>query len=93
MTFDSDCSRHNHLQQQQQHLSSASLLPKFKTAYSDIEDKRKGRTLTFDIEKIDSCCISLTTEDCFCIVDDERICKGNSEIMRPRFNVKTTGWI
>jgi hypothetical protein len=50
-------------------LSSSSPLPppKFKTAYADIEDKRR-RILTFDIEKIDSCCINLTTEDFVCIV-------------------------
>jgi hypothetical protein len=80
MTFDSDSSRHSHLQQQQQHLSSASLLPKFKTAYSDIEDKRKGRTLTFDIEKIDSS-ISLSTADCLCIIGEERK-YTNSILMR-----------
>jgi hypothetical protein len=58
--------------QQQQNLSSSELvLPKFKTAYADIEDRTR-RILTFDIEKIDSCCISLTTEDCVCIVGDER---------------------
>jgi hypothetical protein len=62
------------LHQQQQKLSSSSGLgyPKFQTAYVDIEDRIKRRILTFDIEKIDSCCISLTTEDCFCIVGDER---------------------
>ena len=50
-------------------LSSSSPLPppKFKTSYADIEDKRR-RILTFDIEKIDSCCINLTTEDFVCIV-------------------------
>jgi hypothetical protein len=62
------------LHQQQQKLSSSSELgyPKFQTAYVDIEDRIKRRILTFDIEKIDSCCISLTTEDCVCIVGDER---------------------
>jgi hypothetical protein len=48
-------------------LSSSPPPPKFKTAYDDIEDKRR-RILTFDIEKIDSCCINLTTEDFVCIV-------------------------
>jgi hypothetical protein len=58
--------------QQQQNLSSSvRVLPKFQTAYSDIED-RKRSILTFDIEKIDSCSISLTTEDCVCIVGNER---------------------
>ncbi|MDQ3869867.1 MAG: hypothetical protein M3250_09985 [Thermoproteota archaeon] len=48
---------------------SSSLLPKFQTAYADIEGKRrKRRILTFDIEKIDSCCINLTIEDCVCII-------------------------
>lgn len=52
---------------------SLSSLPRFKTAYSDIEDKRRSRRriLTFDIEKIDSF-ISLTIADCVCIVSDER---------------------
>jgi hypothetical protein len=72
MTFDSDSSRRSQLQQQQQHLSSTSLLPKFQTAYADIENRRKRRILTFDIEKIDSCCISLTTQDFICIVGNER---------------------
>ena len=60
---------------QQQYISSSSsykqlsssLLPKFQTAYADIED-RKRRILTFDIEKIDSCHINLTIKDCVCIV-------------------------
>jgi hypothetical protein len=71
MTFESDSSRRSQLRQQQQqhqqHLSSTSLRPKFNTAYSDIEDRRT-RILTFDIEKIDSCHINLTIEDCVCIV-------------------------
>jgi hypothetical protein len=53
----SNSSRH----QQQQYFSGSSssseqlsLLPKFQTAYSDIEDRRKRRILSFDIEKIDS---------------------------------------
>jgi hypothetical protein len=62
--------------------SSSPPPPKFKTAYADIEDKRR-RILTFDIEKIDSCCINLTTEDFVCIVGsgDERK-DGNTLLMR-----------
>jgi hypothetical protein len=68
-------SRHYHHQQylssssSSEQLSSSPPPPKFKTAYADIEDKRR-RILTFDIEKIDSCCcgINLTTEDFVCIV-------------------------
>jgi hypothetical protein len=75
-------SSNNHRNQHHQYLSSPSSSsssleqlssspplspPKFKTAYADIEDKT--RILTFDIEKIDSCCsINLTTEDFVCIV-------------------------
>jgi hypothetical protein len=52
MRFDSDCSRHSHLQQQQQqHLSSASLLPKFKTAYVDIEDRKKEEYLPLILKR------------------------------------------
>jgi hypothetical protein len=68
--------------QQQQNLSSSEIiLPKFQTAYADIEDKRKRRILTFDIENIDSCSISVTTEDCVCIIGDERK-YTNSILMR-----------
>lgn len=57
-------------QQQYQHLLSTSVLPKFKTACSLIEN-RKRRILTLDIQKMDSS-ISLTTEDAICIVGSER---------------------
>jgi hypothetical protein len=66
----------------QQHLSSSSerlSRPKFQTAYSDIEDRRKRRILTFDIEKIDSS-ISLSTVDCLCIVGERKY--TNSILMR-----------
>jgi hypothetical protein len=71
MRCDNDGRSSSH--QQLQYLSPSSLLseqlplPKFKTAYNDIEDRRKSRILTFDIEKIDSC-ISLSTTDRLCIV-------------------------
>jgi hypothetical protein len=54
-------------------------MPKFKTAYSDIEDRRK-RILTFNIEKIDSS-ITLSTADYLCIVGEERK-YTNSILMR-----------
>ena len=58
---------------QQQYLSSSSelILPKFQTAYSNIEDRRKRRILTFDIEKVESS-ISLTAADCLCIVGERK---------------------
>jgi hypothetical protein len=52
---------------------------KFQTAYSDIEDRRKRRILTFDIEKIDSS-INLSTVDCLCIVGERKY--TNSILMR-----------
>jgi hypothetical protein len=66
---------------QQQYLSSSSelILPKFQTAYSNIEDRRKRRILTFDIEKINSC-ISLSAEDCICIVGERK--HTNAILMR-----------
>ena len=81
--------QHNSIEeeQQQQHLSSSSLLlrrtseeilfPKFQTAYYDIEDRR--RRITLDIEKIDSS-ITLTTEDCVCIIGEARC--ANAILMR-----------
>jgi len=73
MRFDNDDGRYHSTKQL--HISSSpsyeqlssSLLPKFQTAYADIEGRRR-RILTFDIEKIDSCCINLTIEDCVCII-------------------------
>ena len=74
MGFNNDDRRCHSAQQQYisssssyEQLLSSSLLPKFQTAYADIED-RKRRILTFDIEKIDSCHINLTIKDCVCIV-------------------------
>lgn len=73
MRFDNDDGRCHSAQQQYISSSSSyeqlssSRLPKFQTAYTDIEE-RKRRILTFDIEKIDSCHINLTIEDCVCIV-------------------------
>jgi hypothetical protein len=76
---------HNSIEEQQ-HLSSSLLLrrtseelsfPKFQTAYYDIEDRR--RRITLDIEKIDSS-ITLTTEDCVCIIGEARC--ANAILMR-----------
>jgi hypothetical protein len=76
---------HNSIEEQQ-HLSSSLLLrrtseellfPKFQTAYYDIEDRK--RRITLDIEKIDSS-ITLTTEDCVCIIGEARC--ANAILMR-----------
>jgi hypothetical protein len=80
-------SSNGHYQQEQYFSWSSSseqlsLLLKFKTAYADIEDRRKRRILSFDIEKIDSS-ISLSTANCLCIVDSERERKyANALLMR-----------
>jgi peroxiredoxin len=64
--------------EEQQHLASSLLLrrtseellfPKFQTAYYDIENRK--RRITLDIEEIDSS-ITLTTEDCVCIIGEAR---------------------
>jgi hypothetical protein len=92
MSFGSD--GHSH----QQNLSittttSADLvLPKFQTAYSDIEDRRRSKgILNFDIQKIDSS-ITLSTADNLCIVSSgEKIYKCNSnETMCSCSNIKKT---
>ena len=70
------------LQIQSQQLSLRSslsplLLPKFTTAYDDIDDRT--RILSLDIENIDSS-ICLTTKDCVCIIGERKY--TNAILMR-----------
>jgi hypothetical protein len=70
MSFDSNDSSSRHQHRQHQYLSTTSL-PKFHTAFADIENRITIKKLTFDIEKVDSS-ISLTAADCLCIVGERK---------------------
>jgi hypothetical protein len=78
-----------HSQQQNLSITTTSpkspklVLPKFQTAYSDIEDRRgrNRRILTFDIQKIDFS-ITLSTTDHLCIVGSGERKYANVILMR-----------